>query len=165
MCISGVIYSTGECCHTIEYSSPRRVTPFEYSSPKFATCFSPTVDVINSCGHGAAWCFVCLYPKCPLASQYRHIGLPSLVHRRSFLGSGLHFSRMPNWSFSTLHKRLKIRSSKSGTVSVSSTAACRTMASRPRVGCPYVGIHSPMRAVSLISSKVMSGLSCTFGED
>ena len=42
MCISGVIYSTGECCHTIESSSPRRVTPIEYSSPKFATRSRPS---------------------------------------------------------------------------------------------------------------------------
>ena len=48
MCISGVIYSTGECCHTIEYSSPRRVTPFEYSSPKFATRVSPSSNVVTT---------------------------------------------------------------------------------------------------------------------
>ena len=42
-CISVIIYSAAwECSHTIENSSPRRVTPIQYSSPKFANRFSPS---------------------------------------------------------------------------------------------------------------------------
>ena len=36
-----------ECCHTIEYSRPRRVTHIEYSSQTFATRFSPTYHLNN----------------------------------------------------------------------------------------------------------------------